>query len=175
MYMSNTNVSELELPIDRDIFLRNLLRELTGTLEEVVGKEEASGFISIVGQHIGEWMNNEYRNGLSTEKLSFEQLKDTLIDLKRRINGDFYIISADKDKIVLGNRQCPFGDKVNGRPSLCMMTSNVFGSLAAENNGYAKVALHETIASGNAECHVIVYLTNNEESEEDEGREYYKS
>ncbi|MBL1141543.1 MAG: transcriptional regulator [Proteobacteria bacterium] len=166
---------ELNLPLDRDIFLRNLLRELSGTLEEVIGKEEASGFISIVGQHIGEWINDEYKNTLKTDSLSFEQICNTLVDLKQRINGDFYIISADKDKIVLGNRSCPFGDKVIDRSSLCMMTSNVFGTITAENNGYAKVALHETIATGKPECRIVVHLTNNEISDEDQGREYFKS
>ena len=173
--MTTENISDLNLAIDKDVFLRNLLRQLSGTLEEVVGQEEASGFISIVGQHIGEWMNEEYRKGLNTESLNFEQLRDALVDLKRRIDGDFYIISADKEKIVLGNRRCPFGDKVLDRPSLCMMTSNVFGSVTAENLGYAKVALHETIAKGNNECRVVVYLSNNETSENDEGREYFKS
>jgi predicted ArsR family transcriptional regulator len=166
---------ELDLPIDRDVFLRNLLRELSGTLEEVVGREEASGFISIVGQHIGEWMNDVYKDALDTDALSFEQICNTLIDLKKRINGDFYIISADKDKIVLGNRCCPFGDKVHDRPSLCMMTSNVFGTITAENHGYAKVALHDTIANGNSECRIVVHLTNNETAENDQGREYFKS
>ena len=173
--MASQNIADLDLAIDRDVFLRNLLRHLSGTLEEVVGQDEASGFISIVGQHIGEWMNETYCNGLNTDCLSFEQLCDTLVDLKRRIDGDFYIISADKDKIVLGNRRCPFGDKVDGRPSLCMMTSNVFGSVTAENLGYAKIALHDTIASGGSECRVVIHLTNNVVSEDDEGREYFKS
>ena len=56
--------------------------------------------------------------------------------MKRRINGDFYVIEESETHIVLGNRACPFGDKVLGRPSMCMMTSNVFGHVAAENLGY---------------------------------------
>lgn len=173
--LTSVNVESLDIPIDRDVFLRNLLRELAGTLEEVVGYEEASGFISIVGQQIGDWMNEQYRRGFNSSELAFDQVRDALVDLKRRIQGDFYIISADKNKIVLGNRRCPFGDKVKGRPSLCMMTSNVFGTVAAENLGYAKIALQKTIASGSSECRVVVYLTENEEAIRDQGREYFKS
>lgn len=33
-----------------------------------------------------------------------------------------------------------------------MMTSNVFGAIAAENQGYAKVALEKTIAQGDGHC-----------------------
>lgn len=40
------------------------------------------------------------------------------------------------------------GEKVLGRESMCMMTSNVFGYIAAQNTGYAKVELQETIARG---------------------------
>jgi predicted ArsR family transcriptional regulator len=95
-----------------------------------------------------------------------------LVDLKRRINGDFYVIEESESHIVLGNRACPFGDKVLGRPSMCMMTSNVFGHVAAENLSYAKVELARTIAEGHSECRVIVHLNPDERVE---GREYFRS
>lgn len=166
---------EADISVDRDIFLRNLLRELSGTLEEVVGLEEASGFVSIVGQRIGEWMDSEYRGAMGVEQLSMQQVTDVLVDLKQRIQGDFYPVSADEEKIVLANRCCPFGDKVVGRSSLCMMTSNVFGTVTAENLGFAKVCLQNTIARGDKECKVTIYLQQGGATEQDEGREYYKS
>jgi hypothetical protein len=55
-----------------------------------------------------------------------------------------------------------------------MMTSNVFGSIAAENLGYSKVALEQTIARHDAECRVTVYLKMTSEAERAEGREYFK-
>ncbi|MFI8308787.1 methanogen output domain 1-containing protein [Streptomyces sp. NPDC085927] len=76
------------------------------------------------------------------------------MDLKRRIKGDFFVIEQDDTKIVLGNRACPFAEKVLGRESMCMMTSNVFGTIAARNLGYAGVELQETIARGDAGCRV---------------------
>lgn len=82
-----------------------------------------------------------------------------LVDLKRRIQGDFYIIEEHEDRIVLGNRACPFGKMVEGRPSLCMMTSNVFGSITAQNLGYARVDIEEAIALGHAGCRIVVNLT----------------
>ena len=173
--MNGKVTTDLELDLDKDAFLRQLLRELSGTLEDVVGIEEAAGFISIVGQHVADWIDREYRDALGADKLDFEQVCDVLVDLKRRIDGGFYIISADREKIVLGNTRCPFGDKVKDRTSLCMMTSNVFGAITAENLGYAKVSLEETIASGYDGCRVVVYLKTGSESDSAEGREYYKS
>lgn len=97
------------------------------------------------------------------------------MDLKRRIKGQFYIIEETDEKIVLGNRACPFGDRVRQRTSMCMMTSNVFGAIAAENLGYAKVELQETIARGDAGCRVVVYLKPTAEAESAEGREYFRT
>ena len=162
------------VPLERDVFLRTLLRELSGTLQDVVGLEEASGFISVVGQRMGHQINDDYRHALQVQNLSRDQVPEVLVDLKRRIQGDFYIIEEDEEKIVLGNRACPFAEKVLGRPALCMMTSNVFGSIAAENLGYAKVELQETIAEGAAGCRIVVYLKPTEAAELAEGREYFK-
>jgi predicted ArsR family transcriptional regulator len=167
-------LNNLDLPLDRDVFLRSLLRELAGTLEEVVGQEEAAGYISVVGQRIGDQINASYTRALAVESLSATQVAQVLVNLKRRIEGDFYLIEQDDEKIVLGNRACPFGDKVVNRPALCMMTSNVFGVIAAENLGYAKVDIQESIAQGQAGCRVVVYLKPTEEAQAGWGREYFK-
>jgi predicted ArsR family transcriptional regulator len=164
----------LPLALERDAFLRTLLGELAGTLQEVVGLEEASGFVSVVGQRIGDQINADYRAALGVETLTRGQVAEVLVDLKRRIRGDFYVLEESDEKIVLGNRACPFEDRVVGRPALCMMTSNVFGSIAAENLGYAKVALEQTIAEGHPGCRVVVYLTPTAEAESAKGREYFK-
>lgn len=147
-----------EIDLDRDVFLRRLLRELAGTLEDVVGLEEASGYVSVVGAAMGEHIGASYRRALAVDRLSREQVAQVLVDLKRRIQGDFFVIEENADRIVLGNRACPFGAMVVGRPSLCMMTSNVFGSIAAQDLGYAGVALEKTIAEGHPQCRVVVYL-----------------
>jgi predicted ArsR family transcriptional regulator len=168
-----TKVAELSLPLERDLFLRSLIRELAGTLEDVVGVREASGYISVVGARIGEQINDDYKAALKVGCLTREQVAAVLVDLKRRIQGEFRIIEEDADRIVLGNRACPFGDKVLGRPSMCMMTSNVFGHIAADNLGYARVELQETIARGHPGCRVVVHLKPSGELEE--GREYFRS
>jgi len=164
-----------EIPLNRDVFLRTLIRELSGTLESVVGLQEASGFISVVGQNVGDAMNRDYRAALDVDRLSRAQVAQVLVDLKRRIEGDFFIIEETEDRIVLGNRVCPFGDKVLQRTSMCMMTSNVFGAIVAENLGYAKVELQQTIAKGDPGCRVVVYLKPTPETDAVDGREYFRT
>ena len=169
------SVRQLPIALNRDDFMRTLIGELSETLQDVVGVQESIGFISVVGQRVGDAVNEQYRGALAVSSLSRSQVAAVLVDLKRRIQGDFYIVEESDTKIVFGNRACPFGDKVVGRPVLCMMTSNVFGSIASENLGYAKVELARTIAAGDHECRVVVYLEPSAESEAAEGREYVKA
>ncbi len=132
------SVESLPVSLERDLFLRSLLRHLSGALQDVVGTEEAAGFISVVGREMGEEIGRDYRSALAVERLDRHQVAEVLVDLKRRIQGDFYVVEESEDKIVLGNRACPFGDKVRDRPALCMMTSNVFGSIAARDTGWSR-------------------------------------
>lgn len=150
--------ASLEVALERNLFLRSLIRELAGTLETVVGVEDAAGYISVVGVAIGEQMDATYRSAFAVDHLSRQQVAEVLVDLKRRIEGDFRIIEETEDRIVLGNSRCPFGEMVHDRSSLCMMTSNVFGHIASQNLGYAAVDLEQTIARGDAGCRVTVYL-----------------
>ena len=172
--VKNLTADQLDISLERDGFCRIIIRELSGLLEEMVGLDETAGFISIVGQNIGDAFNAEYKQQFGTDKLTTDQIAQVLVDLKARIQGGFYIEEQDDDKILFGNTKCPFEEKVIGRPSLCMMTSNVFGTITADNNDYAKVVLDETIAQGYDKCKVTVYLNNTDECQAREGREYFK-
>lgn len=166
-------VRDAAVPLDRDVFMRILLRELSGSLQDVVGLEEASGYISVVGAAMGEHLDAEYRRALAVERLTRAQVTDVLVDLKRRIKGEFYVIEEREDRIVLGNAACPFGEMVHGRPALCMMTSNVFGHIVAENLGYARVSIEQAIARGDPGCRVVVYLAPSDE-DDPAAREYFR-
>jgi predicted ArsR family transcriptional regulator len=166
-------VQRAEVPLDRGWFMRTLVRELAGTLEEVIGIEETNGYMSVVCSALGATIDREYRGALALCRLDRSQIASVLVDLKRRIAGDFYIISEDDEKIVLGNRACPFGPMVEGRPSMCMMTSNVFGSITANHLGYAKIELQETIARGDPGCRVVIHLQPTQAALAARGREYF--
>ena len=169
-------LARLDVPLERDVFLRTLVGELSATLQDVVGLDEASGFISVVGQRVGDAINRDYRAALAVQALDRAQVAQVLVDLKRRIQGTFRVVDEDDTKIVLENGACPFGDKVLGRPAMCMMTSNVFGLIAAENLGYAKVELQQTIARGDGGCRVVVYLQPDDPAARAaSGREYHQA
>ena len=163
----------LPIPLDRDRFSREMLRELAETLTRHLGPERAADLVSEVGERAGANIDMYYRAALKSVNLTRAEIAAALVDLKRRIEGDFYVIEQDEEKIVLGNRACPFGAKVIDRPALCMMTSSVFGAITSQNLGYAKVELKETIARRHKECRVVVYLRPSDAAERAPGREYH--
>ncbi len=168
MHELDTLFEELPIERDREQFLCELVRELAGTIEDTAGLKEAEGFISVVGGRMGTLMDAEYRRNGDGAALDLRQVAAALVDLKRRIDGGFSVESVDGNRIVLVNDRCPFGKYVVGRESLCMMTSNVFGRIAADNLGYARVDIVEAISRGDAGCRVIIDL-----SESGSGREYH--
>lgn len=168
------SLKTIDVPLERDVFLRSLLAHLSGALQDIIGIEEAAGFISIVGQRMGDEINTSYQQALKVDQLSRAQVRDVCIDLKRRILGDFYVVEEDDEKIVFANRVCPFNEQVVGRPALCMMTSNVFGTIAAENLGYGKVVLEQSLAKGDPGCRVVLYLQRTPAAQQAVGREYLR-
>lgn len=145
--------------LTKDNFMRTVLRELSGLLEKTVGEQEASAYVTFVGLSVGRMINEEYIKAYGVQRMDVQQVAATLVDLKDRIDGGFRIESIDAEKIVLRNTHCPFGDKVIDRPSLCRMTNNVFGHIAAQNLGYARVQILKAIARRDDHCKVIVWLT----------------
>lgn len=158
---------------EKDSFMRSVIRELAGILEQSVGKREAEAYVNYVGLVLGRSIDGVYREAFATEKLTLEQVAAALVDLKARIDGQFSVVSIDDERIELVNAKCPFGDKVIGRPSLCRMTANVFGSVAAENVGYARVQIEEAIARGDPRCRVIVSLKRTDGATLPEGTEFF--
>lgn len=143
----------------KESFLRALVVQLATAVEEQLGPAAAEAAIAQVGADVGGRMEEEFRRAEGiVGDLSPMQMADLYVRLKAAIDGDFYVIEADEERIVLGNRSCPFGDVVQRAPGLCRMTSSVFGGIAARNSGGASVVLDERIALGDPECRVVVWL-----------------
>ncbi|MGC9669348.1 ATP-binding protein [Planosporangium sp. 12N6] len=143
----------------REPFLRALVVELSRAVNDMHGPLADEESIARVGATVGGQMEDEYRRARAvTGRLTPEQIADCYVRLKAAIGGDFYVISLSDDRIVLGNRRCPFGPTVRHAPGLCRMTSSVFGGIAARNHGRAAILLDERIAVGDPECRITVLL-----------------
>lgn len=159
--------------MDRDVFFRTMLRELAGSLEDLVGLREAAGYMALVGEAVGQQMDARFRAEREQDSFDRAEVVELLVELKRRIGGTFRVDEVTDDAITLVNDDCPFGDMVHGRPSLCMMTSNVFGHLTATHLGYAGVTLQKTIAKGDGHCRVRVALHPTGDGDGLTTREYF--
>lgn len=162
--------SDVDLNIED--FQGDVIRALTGELERTVGLQAAEGYINAVGCAIGDRISDAYIEKLGALPDDAEGLAALLVDLKRRIGGEFRAVSVAPNRIEFLNTRCPFGTKVEGRPSLCMMTTNVFGSIAAQATGYAHVEVARTIARGDGCCQVCVTLDEKDGNAET-GHEFF--
>ena len=142
--------------LTQDRFLKAMLGAMSSTLQDVVGTEQASGYFASVATVMAEWLNQVYHAQIGMDDFDVEQLARVFVDLQRRIDSGFVVRSIEPDRIVLTNTHCPFGNEILGRSSMCVVTSNIFGRIAAENCGYARVTLQRTLADGQGSCDVVI-------------------
>ncbi|MEU4746381.1 methanogen output domain 1-containing protein [Actinosynnema sp. NPDC023658] len=144
----------------RESFLRALVVQLANAVEVQQGPDAAQRAIAQVAVDIGGQVELEYRQAteISGAALSAEQIADCVVRLKTAIGGSFRVVEVTDERIVLVNGQCPFGPEVQLSPSLCRMTTSVFGGIAARNTGRAAVTLEERIALGDPGCRVVIHL-----------------
>lgn len=144
----------------KESFLRALVVQLAQTIEVQHGQDAADAAVAQVGTDVGGRMLDEFRVAEAvTERMSPEEIGRCYVRLKHAIDGGFRVVEATEERIVLVNDRCPFGEAVRQAPSLCRMTSSVFGGIAARNSDEgATVLLEERIALGDAGCRVVVEL-----------------
>ncbi len=49
-----TSIADLSIPLERDVFFRTLIRELSGTLQEVVGLEKPPDLLALL---VKQWVS----------------------------------------------------------------------------------------------------------------------
>lgn len=144
----------------KESFLRALVIQLAHAVELQQGPEAAEAAVAQVGTDVGAQMEDEFRlaRGI-VGRLSPSEIGQCYVRLKHAIDGGFFVLEATDERVVLGNTRCPFGDVVTQAPSLCRMTSSVFGGIAARNSDEGvTVLLEERIAIGDPGCRVVVRL-----------------
>lgn len=161
------------ITLDRDVFMRRLIASLGHLNEGILGSELTGAYILNVGLSMGAAIEEEYKRFWGIERsFTLDEYAHVIVDLKQKIQGNFSLVSKDPLKVVVRTTSCPFDTLVRQSPSLCFMTSSVFGGIAARNFGYAKVVLHQRIALGDPGCYVTIHLQRTAEAEAVIGKEY---
>ncbi len=144
----------------KESFLRALVVQMARAVEYNGGPDAAEAAVAQVGADVGGQMEAEFRRAREiVGTMDPQQIGDCYVRLKHAIDGNFRVVEANEQQIVLVNDRCPFGEVVQMAPALCRMTSSVFGGIAARNNdGPVAVLLEERIAVGDPGCRVVVAL-----------------
>ncbi|MEQ8897123.1 MAG: methanogen output domain 1-containing protein [Roseovarius sp.] len=156
------DIEALDIDLARPEFFADIAATLAGELEDTIGLVEASSFVGQVGDELGSSISRRYAEAMNGLPEMPEALAAILSDLKRRIGGNFTVEAVSDTEIVLINSACPFANRVQGRPSLCMMTTNVFGRVVSDARGYARVNIDKAIATGHPGCRVRVSLQDDD-------------
>lgn len=151
-------IASKDISVNKETFYLSILTELDSLMEDVIGTEECRGFLGMVADKISVLFQHQYQQAVPDMLMSPLNIAHILVDLKRRIGGEFSIRSVSPVKIVLHNKRCPFGDAVIQRRSLCAMTANVFGKITSDATGYAAIELDKTIANGDGHCNIVIHL-----------------
>ncbi len=161
------------IALDRDLFLRRLITGLDYLNESILGSDLTGAYIMNVGLSMGAAIEEEYKQFWGIDRpFTLDEYAHVIVDLKQKIQGNFSLVSKDPQKVVVRTTSCPFDPLVRQSPSLCFMTSSVFGGIAARNFGYAKVILHQRIALGDVGCYVTIHLQRTPEAQAAIGKEY---
>src|ERR1051326_2245535 len=124
------------IPLDRDVFMRHLVTSLGFLNESILGSDLAGAYVMNVGLSMGAAIEAQYKQYWGLERpFTLEEYAHVIVDLKRKIQGNFSLVSQDPAKVVVRTTSCPFDALVRQSPSLCFMTSSVFGGIAARNFG----------------------------------------
>lgn len=162
------------IALDRGVFMRRLIAGLGHLNEGILGSDVAGAYVMNVGPSMGAAIEAEYKRYWGIDRsFTVSEYAHVIIDLKQKINGNFSLVSKDDEKVVVRTTSCPFDEFVRQSPSLCFMTSSVFGGIAARNFGYAKTVLHKRIALGDPGCYVSVYLKRTPAAVKAVGKEYF--
>ncbi len=164
-------MSEPDLDVTAPLFLRDATVALAAELESTIGLVEASYLIGQAGNELGQSIAETCVRQLGELPVEPDALANLLVEQSAQIGGGFAVESVEDDEIVLVNTQCPFSDRVEGHPSLCMMTTNILGRVASEALGYASVTVDEALATGHNRCRVRLCLSQEQSIE---GFEFFR-
>ncbi|EGV17865.1 sigma 54-interacting transcriptional regulator [Thiocapsa marina] len=155
-------------------FLQSFVSEIAKAMDRAECPSCAAHLEQIeqIGLTAGVCLEEKAREVLGSPRpMDRDHYADLIVEIKNQIGGRFSRASGEAGTVRVVNSRCPFGEQVKHAPSLCRMTSSVFGGIAARHFGYAKVELRQTIAGGDGSCDVCIYL-DPQLAARNEGTEY---
>src|SRR3989338_1843528 len=94
--------------INRDTFFENFAIDLAANLDKGSPRE----IINDVSLNTAKQIEQLYKQFYNVQKLSIDQIADSIVDAESKIGGKFNVVEKRNDKIILRVEKCPFTTKV---------------------------------------------------------------
>ena len=132
------SVSELDLPLDRDSFLRSVIHALSTAISQTTDRETSTRIVEAAARSLATEVDAEYRRALGVDALDRRQLANVLLDLGHRLEDGVTATDYDEanDRVQLDYLDSA-EDGVNAAVSA--VKTAMYGFIAAHNLGYARV------------------------------------
>lgn len=153
--------------LNKELFLK----KITTYLASNIYKGEKKEALNKAGLDLSNYLERIYKEHYRVEKLSFDQVIDVIVDVYKKVGGNFKIIEKDSKKLLLRCKKSPFGEDIADSFILFNINAGIMGGLISKSKGYCKVCL-KPASKDDGLYDILVFLKKNKESEEEEGVEY---
>ncbi len=158
--------------IDRGL-LQATLRGILDSVGAVLHPSALRQALRQIGIKLGRQASEQYRlvNGVS-DPLSRQDYARCLLSLKDIWGWDCVMLDERANSLSLRIPHCPFGSSAASGSELCGLESAVFGGIAADQFGYAKVCLNRGCGTPPQNCLVTIHIRKTDESLAAQGETY---
>ena len=153
--------------LNKELFLK----KITTYLASNIYKGEKKEALNKAGLDLSSYLEKAYKDHYRVEKLSFEQVVDTILDAYKKVGGSFKVIDKGNKKLLLRCRKSPFDEDISDSFILFNINAGIIGGLISKVKGYCKVCL-KPAPEEQGLYDILVFLKKNKESEAEEGIEY---
>lgn len=158
---------------ERDL-LQQTLGALLTSLRTTLHSSLVERMYRSIGVQLGRQVCERYRlvHGLSRPLSSKREYGRCLQSLEESLGWPCRATEEAADWVRFEIAQCPFGSGASSATDFCRLTSGLFGGVAADQFGYAKVCLQRGQGIPPRNCCITVYIRHTDESAAVEGDVY---
>jgi signal transduction histidine kinase len=159
-------------PLTRESLMLQLITHLSKLTYSLFDDHFSREYIMAASLRMAQAIDKKCKEAYGNDDhLSLEQFINLQLSTSDKL---FHLTEKAENKVVVCSNTCPFEKIINEVPNLCMVTSAIFGGIAALNFGFSKVSLRKQIVLGDSCCEVCIYVKNDEESAQEDGIVYTK-
>lgn len=157
---------------DQDL-LQATLRGILDSVGAVLHPSALRQSLRRIGITLGRQASEQYRlvNGVSYP-FSRKDYAHCLLSLKELWGWECVMLDESANSLSLRIPSCPFGSSAARGSELCELDSAMYGGIAAEQFGYAKVCLKRGCGTLPQNCLVTIHIRKTDESLAAQGETY---